>query len=80
MLPLTHRWFMIDSPLLRESRVAAHVVDVELEIAASHDREDQAQAVFGLERVRQVHHEPAEEKRTTFVTEKYYIHRLTRTF
>ena len=72
MLPLTHRWFMIDSPLLRESRVAAHVVDVELEIAASHDREDQAQAVFGLERVRQVHHEPAEEKRTTFVTEKYY--------
>ena len=52
-----------DSPLLRESRLAAHVVDVELEIAARHDGEDEAEAVFGLERVRQVHHEPAYKKR-----------------
>ena len=48
-----------DSPILRESRLSAHVVDVELEVAAGHDGEDEAQAVFGLERVRQVHHEPA---------------------
>ena len=35
---------------------------MELEIAAGHDGEDEAQAVFGLERVRQVHHEPANAK------------------
>ena len=32
---------------------------MKLEISASHDREDQTQAVFGLERVREVHDEPA---------------------
>ena len=52
--------------LLWKSWLSAHVVDVELEIAASHDREDQAQAVFGLERVRQVHHEPTSYRRERY--------------
>ena len=49
--------------VLGEARLPAHVVDVELEVAAGHDGEDEAQAVFGLERVRKVHHEPANAKK-----------------
>ena len=51
-----------DSPIFRKPGLSAHVVDVKLEISASHDREDQTQAVFGLERIREVHDEPASGK------------------
>lgn len=41
-----------DGPLLVEARVA-HVVDVELQIAAVHDGQHQAQRVLGLVGVRE---------------------------
>ena len=56
---LQHQRNVADSPIFRKAGLSAHVVDVKLEISASHDREDQTQAVFGLERVREVHDEPA---------------------
>ena len=49
----THLGRVKEDALGAETRVAAHVVDVELEIATVHNGQHQTQGVFGFVRVRQ---------------------------